>query len=1020
MKPHKPPTNLASPQLAAIVEYSEDAIIGCDLNSIVTSWNKAAEKFYGFTSDEMVGSSIVPLIPPDRRDEEDRILEKIKAGENLDHYETKRITKAGRTIDVSMTASPIKDADGMPFGVSRISRDITRQKRAEEEARRTRDQLHHLLEHSPVVTFQLRIEKQGIVPVVVSDNIQQMLGFTVAEAGGYQWLVEQLHPDDRERVVATIGEKLNHDGYLMDYRLRHKDGTYRWLEDRTRIVKNASGEPMEIVGVWTDITERKRAEEILRGASSTVAERRRRRALIEIFLVFGLSVLVFGVGIFTDCFDPIFRYLADSNAGMDNHADDLTATMVFFCFALLIFCYRRWWEDQKEVVSQTQVAESLRLLHGELETKVQERTVELVKANDILQREITERKRAEETIQQFPEIIESTDDAIISTSMDGTITTWNPAAEKMFGYSATEIIGRAVQILVPLNRPEENLDILARIERNERIHHFETVRLRKDGRPLDVSITISAIRGDEGNNRGISHIVRDITEQKRAEEQIAEQATFLNKARDAILARDLDGKVQFWNQGAERLYGWTSEEVVGRNVGDFLYAIPQKFTEVNGLTIRQGEWQGELQHLTKSGREITIEARWTLIRDNEGHPKSVLAINTDITEKKRIESQFMRAQRMESIGTLAGGVAHDLNNILAPIMMSIDMLKDLSERPEALAILDTIEASAKRGADIVGQVLSFARGMEGDRVEIQPKHLLKEVQNIIKDTFPKDIRIQVSFPKDSWTILGDHTQVQQILLNLCVNARDAMPNGGTLTINIENCVLDKQYAAMHIQAKPGRYVNINVTDSGTGIPPEILDKIFEPFFTTKPLNKGTGLGLSTVLAIVESHDGLVDVYSEPGKGTTFKVYLPATETSSAAHNEQVEEANLPRGHGETILLIDDEISILTITGQTLQTYGYRVLTASDGAEGVAAYAQHKNDIAIILTDMMMPVMDGTSTIRAVKRMNPAVKILAASGLKANGEAAEASGAGPDRFLTKPYTAGTLLKALREVLDETKP
>jgi len=399
MKPHKPPTNLASPQLAAIVEYSEDAIIGCDLNSIVTSWNKAAEKFYGFTSDEMVGSSIVPLIPSDRRDEEDRILEKIKAGENLDHYETKRITKAGRTIDVSMTASPIKDADGKPFGVSRISRDITRQKRAEEEARRTRDQLHHLLEHSPVVTFQLRIEKQGIVPVVVSDNIQQMLGFTVAEAGGYQWLVEQLHPDDRERVVATIGEKLNHDGYLMDYRLRHKDGTYRWLEDRTRIVKNASGEPMEIVGVWTDITERKRAEEILRGASSTVAERRRRRALIEIFLVFGLSVLVFGVGIFTDCFDPIFRYLADSNAGMDNHADDLTATMVFFCFALLIFCYRRWWEDQKEVVSQTQVAESLRLLHGELETKVQERTVELVKANDILQREITERKRAEETIQ---------------------------------------------------------------------------------------------------------------------------------------------------------------------------------------------------------------------------------------------------------------------------------------------------------------------------------------------------------------------------------------------------------------------------------------------------------------------------------------------------------------------------------------------------------------------------------------------------------------------------------------------
>jgi CheY-like chemotaxis protein len=377
----------------------------------------------------------------------------------------------------------------------------------------------------------------------------------------------------------------------------------------------------------------------------------------------------------------------------------------------------------------------------------------------------------------------------------------------------------------------------------------------------------------------------------------------------------------------------------------------------------------------------------------------------------------MRAQRMESIGTLASGIAHDLNNILAPIMMSIDILKSDSDSPQTTKILETIEVSAKRGADIVRQVLSFARGLEGQRIEVQPKHLLKDLENIIKDTFPKDIRLQFSIPNDTWTILGDPTQVHQILLNLCVNARDAMPNGGSLTVGVENCVLDDQYAAMNIQAKPGRYVIISVTDSGTGMPPGIVDKIFEPFFTTKELNKGTGLGLSTVMAIVKSHDGIINVYSEPGKGTTFKVYLPAMEHLPKRGRNSRKPASLPRGNGEMILVVDDEASILTITGQTLQAFGYQVLTATDGAHAVAVYAKHEKEIAVVLTDMMMPIMDGPAMIHALMRMNPAVKIIAASGLNANGNVAKVSGAGVKHFLTKPYTAATLLKTMRAILDE---
>jgi CheY-like chemotaxis protein len=306
--------------------------------------------------------------------------------------------------------------------------------------------------------------------------------------------------------------------------------------------------------------------------------------------------------------------------------------------------------------------------------------------------------------------------------------------------------------------------------------------------------------------------------------------------------------------------------------------------------------------------------------------------------------------------------------------------------------------------------------LEGERIEVQLGHVLKDLENIIKDTFPKDIRLQFSIPNDIWTIVGDPTQVHQILLNLCVNARDAMPKGGSLTIGVENCVLDEQYAAMDLQVKPGRYVNIIVTDSGTGIPPDILDKIFEPFFTTKELHKGTGLGLSTVMAIVKSHEGIINIYSEPGKGTTFKVYLPATELFPEARKALSGQVSLPRGKGETILVVDDEASILTITSQTLQTFGYRVLTATDGADAIAVYTEHKNAVAVVLTDMMMPLMDGSATIRALMRINPAIKIVAVSGLNANIDVAKAPGV--KHFLTKPYTAGTLLKTLRAILDET--
>jgi PAS domain S-box-containing protein len=722
---------LASLRLAAIVEFSDDAIIGKDLNSIITCWNKGAEKIFGYTSAEMVGTSIMRLIPTDRHAEEELILSKIRVGESVEHFETKRLTKDGRLIDISVTASPIKDASGTIIGASKVARNISDRKQVEEALKKERDFI--------------------------------------------------------SAVVDTVG------------------------------------------------------------------------ALVVIL------------------------------------------------------------DRQSRIVR------------------------------------------------------------------------FNRACERLSGRSFDEVRGRDVMdlLVMPRERSDARAEF-ARLSSGQFPNTFENHWMSKEGEPRLVAWSNSALLDSDGSVEYVIATGVDITDRKQAEEQIAEQATLLDKARDAILVHDLEGKILFWNNGAKRSYGWSREEVVGRNIGELLYSDPKVFQEFNAKTISEGEWLGELKHRTKDRGEITIEARWTLIRDNEGNPKSVLAINTDITEKKKIEAQFMRAQRMESIGTLAGGVAHDLNNILAPIMMSIEILKDISEHPQAKVILETIEVRARRGADIVRQVLSFARGLEGERIEVQPKHLLKDLESIIKDTFPKDIRLQFVIPSETWTILGDPTQVHQILLNLCVNARDAMPNGGNLMVSVENAVLDEQYAAMNIQAKPGRYVLISVTDSGTGIPPHLIDKIFEPFFTTKDLNKGTGLGLSTVMAIVKSHEGIVNVYSEPGKGTKFKVYLPAIESTDDSARKGSVQASLPRGNGETVLVVDDEASILTITSQTLQAFGYKVLTATNGATAVAAYARHQHEIAVVLTDMMMPVMDGPATILALKEINPMVKIVAASGLNSNGGEAKVS------------------------------
>ncbi|HAJ63141.1 MAG TPA: hybrid sensor histidine kinase/response regulator [Cyanobacteria bacterium UBA8543] len=507
--------------------------------------------------------------------------------------------------------------------------------------------------------------------------------------------------------------------------------------------------------------------------------------------------------------------------------------------------------------------------------------------------------------------------------------------------------------------------------------------------------------------------IRYALERNQAEQKIREQAALLDVTTDAILVRDLENKILFWNKGAERLYGWKALEVLGKNANEILYKEPfASLQRIQKTLDEKGEWQGELHQVTKDDKEIIVESRWTLVRDEDNRPKSILVVNTDITQKKQLEAQFLRAQRMESIGTLASGIAHDLNNVLAPILMTAQLLETQLHDQQSKRLIPILITNAKRGANLVKQVLSFARGLEGKFTVLQVKHLISEIKQIALQTFPKSIEISTDISQSLWTVCGDATQLHQVLMNLCVNARDAMPNGGTLSISAKNLFIDQNYARLNLDAQVGSYIVIRVTDTGMGIPPEILDRIFEPFFTTKEIGKGTGLGLSTAIGIIKSHGGFVNVYSEVGRGTEFKVYLPAAEVTQT---QPVEDLELPQGHGEFILVVDDEAPIRDISKAVLETYNYQAITASDGIEAIALYAEHQQEISVVLADMMMPEMDGLTTIRMLQRINPEVKIIAVSGLAQRDKLDDAADTGVKTFLSKPFTTKELLTTLNEIL-----
>jgi PAS domain S-box-containing protein len=519
----------------------------------------------------------------------------------------------------------------------------------------------------------------------------------------------------------------------------------------------------------------------------------------------------------------------------------------------------------------------------------------------------------------------------------------------------------------------------------------------------------------DGANR-VLLCLEDITPSVRADEQIRSQAALLDISGDAIFVRNFSNRIIYWNEGAHRLYGWSAKDARGRTIQELDVTVDPKESALALKAVQEHEnWAGEMRQKSRDGREWIVQSRWTLMRERDGKPKAILVVNTDITEKKKLEAQLLRSQRMESIGTLASGLAHDLNNVLAPIMMALEFLRDSVEDKGLQTCLQTLETCSLRGASIIRQVLMFARGVEGERLLINPKHLIIEMERIARETFSRAIEIRGVLPKEPCIILGDATQIQQVLMNLCVNARDAMPRGGMLTIRLEKVELDEAAAKIHIKAKAGAYVVLSVSDTGIGIPPELMDKIFDPFFTTKPLGQGTGLGLATTLGIAEKHGGFIHVESEPEKGTTFQVFFPAAPASQEETAKGWGQAVMSHGNGELILVVDDEPAVRRLAETVLSRNGYRTLLAADGREGLSLYQQHRADIKLVVSDLMMPQMDGPALIRGLRELPSDVKTIIITGLGEENRISEAKAAGVDAILNKPFTAEQLLTNIKQLL-----
>jgi PAS domain S-box-containing protein len=628
----------------------------------------------------------------------------------------------------------------------------------------------------------------------------------------------------------------------------------------------------------------------------------------------------------------------------------------------------------------------------------------------------SERNLRTERDRIFSAVVESSNDAIISQALDGTITGWNGAAERLFGYISVEAVGRHVDIIVPPDRRAEVGDLLDRVGKGERIQQYETSRVHKDGRNVEVSLSVSPIRSVSGEIIGASKTARDITESNRTlralTQEVEERRRIFETSHDLILVTDPAGNFIQVSPSAITILGYAPAEMIGHSATEFIHPDDLENTRSEMRAARRGQSKRnfETRYVNKDGKPVSLNWSGTWSEPVRRH----FFIGRDLTEKQTAEAQMRHVQKMDAIGQLTGGVAHDFNNILTVITGTIGILEEaVAGQPELVSIAKLIDEAAERGASLTKHLLAFARKQPLQPREIDVNALVLEAAKLLHPTLGEQVEIKPLLADDAWTALVDPSQLTTAVLNLALNARDAMPNGGKLALETNNVYLDENYANMHSEVTAGNYVMVAVSDTGAGIPAALLERVFDPFFTTKEVGKGTGLGLSMVFGFVKQSGGHIKIYSEEGHGTSVKMYLPRATGLNQTAAEELVSSNVEGGH-EAILVVEDDSMVRRYVVTQIENLGYTTLEAANAAEALKIIDTARIDL--LFTDVIMPgTMNGRQLVEEALKRKPSLKVLYTSGYTENAIVHHGRLDSGVLLLAKPYRKSELARMLRLAL-----
>ncbi len=915
---------------------------------------------------------------------------------------------------------PWHRGDGSVGGIVAFSEDITEKVVAERALKESQDRYRLLAENVGDVVWVLDLATMR--NVFVSPSVERLRGFSVAEVMA-EPVMASLAPESAAMVGETLParitafEKGDPAAVTQTHEIQQtrRAGGWVWIETVTTLVRGPSG-GLQAVGVSRSIDERKRVEAELRASEG------RFRSVVESAPV---AIFIQAAG--------KFAYLNPAAVGLFGAANEVAL-------------HGQPVLDRFHPESRPGVGERIRLLNEQQQAVplLEERIVRCDGAAAevevsavpfrfgeqhgalVFARDITERNRALEQLRLHETVLRETGEIakVGGWSLDPATGEgyWTDEVARIHDLDPKDKTSMAIGLGFYAGESRARIDaaLKAAVERGEP-YDLQLELVTPAGRHKWVRTIGHPIR-DDGKVVRVRGSFQDVTELYEATAALRESEARFRELAETInevfwITDPAKARVLYVSPAYERIWGETCASVYARPSAwfDGIHS-EDRARVVEAATTRQttGQYNETYRVVRPDGQVRWIQDRAFPVRDAAGRVLRVLGVAEDITEKKRIETQFLRAQRLEAVGALAGGVAHDLNNILTPVLMAAGVLKNEARDEHERELLSMIEVSARRGADIIRQLLAFSRGVEGERIVLQPRHLLKEMGAIVRETFPREITLVEDIASDLWPIEVDATQLHQVLMNLSVNARDAMPHGGRLTFAARNLELGAGELPVAGECKPGPYVGLIVTDTGEGMTAETIGRIFEPFFSTKGVGKGSGLGLSTVLGIVRSHGGHVAVSSEPGRGSRFSVYLPAKPGIELT--PLVAPPAVTVGQAELILVVDDERSIREATRRLLEQHGYRVLTAANGEEALNLVLEHRAGVRLVLTDVMMPVMGGVGLARALQGLAPGIPVVATSGLDEEDKRQELAGVGVQEVLAKPCAAGALLAAIRRQLE----